>query len=77
MLDEKKVETLNQAAVLADDYILTHKSLDGCRPQPSPYPNQYLVEPFYPDNNTRKQLEYKGNPTISQKNAHFHPDPFC
>ena len=26
-LDERKAETLNQAAVLADDYILTHKSL--------------------------------------------------
>ena len=50
-IDKKKVETLNQAAVMADDYILTHKMPMG-KPQSSSTLNKN-VEPFYPSDDGR------------------------
>ena len=49
-LDEKKVETLSQAAVLADDYILTHKSISN--PKPLSTQMNSHAEPFHPNPKT-------------------------
>ena len=36
-LDEQKVEKLEKAAVMADDYALTHKMSSKCNPQQKRY----------------------------------------
>lgn len=58
-IDEKKVETLNQAAVMADDYVLKHKVSTG-KPQISSTLNKN-VEPFYPSDSGQRQTYPQGN----------------
>ena len=70
-LDGKKVETLSQAAVLADDYILTHKSLSN--PKPLSTSMNSHAEPFYPNPNTGVQNQPKGNTDSAAGNVCPHP----
>ena len=69
-IDEKKVETLNQAAVMVDDYILTHKASIG-KPQISSTLNKN-VEPFYPSDNGQKQTHPRGNARNLSRNSRYH-----
>ena len=66
-IDEKKVETLSQAGVLADDYILTHKST-GQRTQ---LPTQLNgnAEYFRPSQGFGMQPQRKGNAGNSSGNS--------
>ena len=70
-LDKKKVKTLGQAAVLADDYILTHKSIGSHKLQlPSSLNRQ--AEPFHPNPHLGGQNQPRGNTPV---NSCFHPRP--
>ena len=69
-LDEKKAETLSQAATVADDYVLTHKKayshLDG------------RVEPFVPTGLKEGSDGYKDNPGLKDRQLTFPaPPPHC
>ena len=55
-LDEKKVETLGQAGVLADGYILTHKSIGSHKLQLPSHLNRQ-AEPFHPNSHLRRRTE--------------------
>ena len=52
-MDEKKVETLGQTAVLADDYILIHKSIGSYKLQLTSHLNRQ-ADPFHPKPSPRK-----------------------
>ena len=67
-LDEKKVETLGQAAVLADDYILTHKSIGSHKLQ-LPFHLNWQAGPFHPNPHLGDR---KGN---TPENSYFRPRP--
>ena len=68
-LDEKKVETLGQAAVLADDYILTHKSIGSHNLQLPSHLNRQS-EPFHPNPQLGGQNQPRGNTLV---NSLFRP----
>ena len=68
-IDEKKVETLNQAAVMADDYILTHKASLGNLKFPRLLNKN--VEPFYPSDNGHRQMYPRGNAKNFSKNSRY------
>ena len=70
-LDEKKVETLGQAAVLADDYILTHKSIGSHKLQLPAHLNRQ-AEPFHPNPHLGGQNQPRGNTPV---NSCFRPRP--
>ena len=69
-IDEKKVDTLNQAAVMADDYILTHKASIG-KPQVSSTLNKN-VEPFYPHNDGQQLVYPRVNTKNLSRNSRYH-----
>ena len=70
-IDEKKVDILNQAAVLADDYILTHKAPVGQGTQFSSTLNRH-VQPFVPTNGGGRPANHRGNARNSQRSLCYH-----
>ena len=59
-LDEKKVESLKEAAVLADDYVLTHRGLSSQRTSTTLALNQN-APPFISTNRKNPQQIDRGN----------------
>ena len=68
-IDEKKVETLHQAAVMADDYTLTHKASIGESQIVSTLNKN--VEPFYPRDDGRRPTHSRGNARNSSRNSQY------
>ena len=65
------METLSQAAVLADDCILTHKNIGSHRLQ-LPYQLNSQAAPFHPNPSLEGQNQPRGNPP---GNFRFCPRP--
>ena len=82
-LDEKKADMLKEAAVLADDYVLTHKGTFSQRTTVSQLDQR--APPFFPNNHRQKQNNAKGNGKNHHPNAQgmwqrytpFPPRPQC
>ena len=82
-LDKKKVDTLKEAAVLADNYILTHKGTFSQHTTVSKLDQR--APPFFPNNHGQKQNTARGNGKNHQPNARgmqrryttFPPGPEC
>ena len=67
-LDEKKADTLKEAAVLADDYVLTHKGVfNQCTPTVTHL--DHRAPPFFPNNHGQKQNNVRENGKNQHLNA--------
>ena len=67
-LDEKKADTLKEAAVLADDYVLTHKGVFNQRTPTVTHLDQ-RASPFVPSNHGQRQNNVRGSGKNQQLNA--------
>ena len=67
-LDEKKADTLKEAAVLADDYVLTHKGVFNQRTPTVTHLDQ-RAPPFVPSNHGQRQNNVRGSGKNQQLNA--------
>ena len=64
------MDILNQAAVLADDYILTHKTPVGQGTQFSSALNRH-AQPFVPTNGGGRPANHRGNARNSQRSLRY------
>ena len=67
-LDEKKAENLKEAAVLADDYVLTHKGLSSQRTSTTSALNQNASS-FIPTNPGQRRYDLRPNGRNHQQNG--------
>ena len=67
-LDEKKAETLKEAAVLADDYVLTHKVIPTQRTLTALSLNKG-APPFIPSNQGPRYYDLRANGRNHQQNC--------
>ena len=67
-LDEKKAENLKEAALLADDYVLTHKGLSSQRTSTTSALNQNASS-FVPTNPGQRRYDLRPNGRSQQQNG--------